>query len=316
VFRNMGLEPGMRMAPIGAPSEHHLSRQLFAAFRAGPGGAPHLSVTMPVEHVVEALNEYQPDALLGYPSMHGILAEEQLQGRLHISPRVAGAGAEPVTEDVSRRIDAAWGIRAASIYASTEAPTMAAASAESPTLEQLEDFVIVEPVDEGNRPVAPGEPSAKVLVTNLVNRAQPLIRYELSDAVTPAGGANPASRPWARLARVEGRAADTLELPARDGGTVQVHPVRIGRPFGAVSEVRQFQVIHDHTGILVRVVPREHAPAKTLARVEAALIAELDSAGALPPPVRVEAVPEIEREPGPAAKFRLVKSLVGARPVG
>ena len=143
VFRNMGLAPGMRMAPIGAPSEHHLSRQLFAAFRAGPDAAPYLSVTTPIEEIVDALNEYQPDALIGYPSLHGILAEEQLQGRLRIAPTVVGCGAEPITEDVRRRIDAAWGIRAHSIYASTEAPTLAAASADSPTLELLEDFVIV-----------------------------------------------------------------------------------------------------------------------------------------------------------------------------
>src|SRR5437763_6565486 len=71
LFRNMGLAPGMRMAPIGAPGEHHLSRQLFAAFRAGPDAAPYLSVTMPLEQIVDELNQYEPDALIGYPSMHG-----------------------------------------------------------------------------------------------------------------------------------------------------------------------------------------------------------------------------------------------------
>jgi phenylacetate-coenzyme A ligase PaaK-like adenylate-forming protein len=41
-------------------------------------------------------------------------------------------------------------------------------------------------------PFKPREPSANVLVTNLVNSAQPLIRYELSDSITPA--ASPARR--------------------------------------------------------------------------------------------------------------------------
>jgi phenylacetate-coenzyme A ligase PaaK-like adenylate-forming protein len=312
----MALAPGMRMAPIGAPSEHHLSRQLFAAFRAAPGSAPELSVTSPIEEIVHALNEYQPDALIGYPSMHGILAEEQLQGRLRIAPTVVAAGAEPVTDDVRRRIDAAWGIRAHSIYASTEAPTLAAASLDSPALELLEDFVVVEAVDESNRPVAPGEPSAKVLVTNLVNSAQPLIRYELSDSVTPAGGANPAGRPWARLTRVEGRLADTLELPARDGGMVSVHPVRMGEPFAAVPDVRQFQIVHDEAGLTARVVLRDSSPPDTLERVRSGVLAQLEAVGAAPPPLEVEAVAEIEREPGPAAKFRLVKSVVGARRLG
>ena len=40
---------------------------------------------------------------------------------------------------------------------------------------------IVELVDADNRPVPPGVPSARVLVTNLTNLTQPLIRYELND---------------------------------------------------------------------------------------------------------------------------------------
>jgi phenylacetate-CoA ligase len=316
VFGNMGLAPCMRMAPIGAPSEYHLTRQLFAAFRAGPDGAPSLSVTTPLDELVAALNEYQPDALAGYPSIHGALAEEELQGRLRIAPRVIAAGAEPTTEDVRRRIDAAWGIRPSVVYATTEVPVIAAASAESPTLELLEDFALVEAVDEYNRPVGPGEPSAKLLVTNLVNHAQPLIRYELSDVVTPAGGPNPAGRPWGRLTRVEGRAADTIELSAHGGGKVSIHPVRIGEPFAAVPDVHQFQVLHDDFGIEVRVVLRKSAAPDALERVHSALLAELEAAGALPPPIHVKAVAEIEREPGPAAKFRVVKSALSSRRLG
>jgi len=43
------------------------------------------------------------------------------------------------------------------------------------------DLCIVELVGADNRPVTPGVPSAKVLVTNLYNVTQPLIRYELTD---------------------------------------------------------------------------------------------------------------------------------------
>jgi phenylacetate-coenzyme A ligase PaaK-like adenylate-forming protein len=171
-------------------------------------------------------------------------------------------------------------------------------------------------VDEQNRPVEPGEPSAKVLVTNLINRAQPLIRYELSDSVTPAGGPNPAGRPWARLARVEGRLADTIELPVRDGGTVKVHPIRIGEAFAALPDVLQFQVLHDESGITARVVLRNSVPLDTLDRVRSALLAQFEAADAVSPPVDVESVSQLEREPGPAAKFRLVKSTVGSRRIG
>jgi phenylacetate-coenzyme A ligase PaaK-like adenylate-forming protein len=46
------------------------------------------------------------------------------------------------------------------------------------------DWVILEPVDAAYQPVAVGQPSQKVLLTNLANRVQPIIRYEMGDSVT------------------------------------------------------------------------------------------------------------------------------------
>jgi phenylacetate-CoA ligase len=66
-----------------------------------------------------------------------------------------------------------------------------------------EDLVLVETVDEANQPVPPGVPAAKVLVTNLANYAQPLIRYEVTDRVTLSSEPCPCGRPFARIARVD-----------------------------------------------------------------------------------------------------------------
>jgi hypothetical protein len=52
---------------------------------------------------------------------------------------------------------------------------------------------------------------------------------------------------------------------------------------------------------------RTRAPGK----ITAGLHAALEAAGAVPPPIEVEPVAEIEREPG-AAKMKLVKSAVGS----
>ena len=308
VLGNAGIAPEMRVAAIGAPSDLHWSRQLFETLRAGREGAPSLSVVTPLEETVGALNAYRPEALLGYPTLLGVLAEEQLAGRLGIEPAIVLCGGEATTADVARRLAEAWAVVPTIVYPTTESPIVACASRESAQLEIAEDFAIVEVVDAHERPVPPGTPGAKVLLTNLVNRVQPLIRYELSDAVTLAGGPNPAGRPYARIATVEGRAADTLELPARAGGTVLVHPVRLGEPLAAVPEVRQFQIVHDGAGIAVRAVLRDPAAAEVLGRVRAGLEATLSEAGAVPPPVRVEPVAQLEREPGPGAKLKLVKS--------
>ncbi len=80
------------------------------------------------------------------------------------------------------------------------------------------DWVILEPVEKDFHPTPAGEPSHTVLLTNLANRIQPLIRYDLGDSVLmrpdscPCGSSLPAIR-------VAGRHDDVLRLKAADGRT-------------------------------------------------------------------------------------------------
>jgi phenylacetate-coenzyme A ligase PaaK-like adenylate-forming protein len=177
-------------------------------------------------------------------------------------------------------------------------------------MDVMEDLVVVEVVDERDRPVPPGVPGHKVLLTSLVSRVQPLLRYELTDSATLAGGPNPLGLPYARIAAVDGRSDDVVTLPAARGGQVAVHPFRLRAPFSELLEVRQYQVVHEPARLLVKVALRDAAPADTPVRVRDALARELREAGADPPPIRVTVVPGIERDPGHGAKFKLVISTV------
>lgn len=167
---------------------------------------------------------------------------------------------------------------------------------------------MLEVVDDDNRPVPPGTPGAKVLLTNLENYTLPLIRYELADRVTVSPEPNPAGRPYRHLAAIEGRTADTLTFAGRAGGTVAIVPLRLGAPFAALPTVRQFQVVHEAGGLEVRVVLDPEAPTDTVDRVRRLVVGALEDAGALPPPLRVTPVAELEREPGAAAKLKLIVS--------
>ncbi len=62
-------------------------------------------------------------------------------------------------------------------------------------LHVAEDVVVLEVVDELGLPVPPGTPGYKVLVTSLIGRTVPLIRYELADSVTLAAGRIRAAAP-------------------------------------------------------------------------------------------------------------------------
>ena len=168
---------------------------------------------------------------------------------------------------------------------------------------------MVEVVDEHDDAVPPGTPGAKVLITNLVNFAQPLIRYEISDAVTLAAGNNPTGRPYRRIAAIDGRTVEVLHLPARDGGQAAVHPSVLGAAFASSPEVHQYQFVYDGRVLQARVVLDPDAPAEVLDRLRRSLERAIAATGALPPSIEIRPVTALRREPGPGQKIMLVKTV-------
>jgi phenylacetate-CoA ligase len=182
-----------------------------------------VSVTTPIDELSAALEAYQPEVIGGYPSVISLLAEEQHRGRLAIAPRVVLTTSEVLTDAAAARIASAWTAPVQG-YFTTEVGVVAAGSLDHVGMHVCEE-AIVEVVDERGRPVAPGSLGSKLLLTNLVNRTQPLIRYELTDAVQLAADADPSGRPFERIVRIDGRSDDTLRLPATGGGEVIVRTV-------------------------------------------------------------------------------------------
>ena len=307
-LRVQGIPPDARVLGIGAPTPLHITKRLFAELRAGRADAPRLAVTTPLRDVVEALNADQPEALITYPSFVRRLAEEQQSGRLRIAPRQFCSVAETLTQDVRDLAREAWGAAVTNAYATTETALIGAECPWTSGLHVFEDLLVLEVVDENDRPVPPGVAGQKLLVTTLFNRTLPFIRYELSDLVTVAEGPCPCGRPHLRLASVQGRREDVLTLPARNGGQVRVHAVQLREPLLRMPEVRQFQFSPRPGGLLVRVVLRDTPSAEEVLRsVRRAIAAELDQAGAAVEELTVEAVAEIGRA-GTGAKEKLVSA--------
>ncbi len=307
-FARLGMTPETRIVGVGAPSALHLSQQVIAAMQAGRGGAPRISVATPLDEMVAALEAYDPEVIGGYPSVIALLAEEQLQGRLAIAPRVVLTTSEVLTEDAAARIEAAW-TKPVEGYFTTEVGVVAAGSLDHVGLHLCEE-AIVEVVDEDNRPVPAGALGSKVLLTNLVNHTQPLIRYELSDAVVVDDRPDPGGRPYDRITRIDGRSDDVLLLPAASGRDVAVHPYTLRSPFVQLLDVLQYQVVQRADELVVRIVVRAAAPRDLPEKVQGAIENALTRAGARFP-VRVQVADEIPREPGHAAKVKLVVSEAG-----
>jgi phenylacetate-coenzyme A ligase PaaK-like adenylate-forming protein len=111
--------------------------------------------------MVKALNSFQPEALTAYPSVAAALAEEQLQGRLRIAPALVATTSEVQAADMCRRMADAWGVEPLNFYGTTEALILAAGRPGQDGMDVLEDLVVVEIVDERNRPVPPASLGTK-----------------------------------------------------------------------------------------------------------------------------------------------------------
>lgn len=124
----VGVTGDTRLVAIGAPADVHITRQLFAAFQAGRQDVPRLSATTPLGEMTAALDAYRPEAVIGYASVLALLAQEQLEGRLSIRPRIAMATSEVLTDETVGWVEEAWGSPPLNVYAATEAPGIAMAS--------------------------------------------------------------------------------------------------------------------------------------------------------------------------------------------
>ena len=169
-------------------------------------------------------------------------------------------------------------------YAATEAPTIAASSPEHPELEIAEDVVVIEIVDENGIAVPPGQPGAKVLLTNLINYAQPLIRYELTDSVVESPLPNPAGRPWRCLLSVDGRTADILYFPGLDGRRSRSIPRYSGRLSHPLPRSVSTPLCTTRRACMLRLCWLKPPPTSENGCAES-LVAAVASTGAVPPEV-------------------------------
>lgn len=151
-----------------------------------------------LEEKVRILNEFQPEAISCYPSEMLMMALEQRKGKLNISPKGIACSAEMLTGETYEILRETFpGCRIINNYCMTEGGELAFMSG-CPHLHINTDWVILEPVDENRRDILDSDTWSKgVLVTDLANFVQPIIRYYVEDSVRispSACGENPFPR--------------------------------------------------------------------------------------------------------------------------
>jgi phenylacetate-CoA ligase len=288
-----GAPGGLLIGMVAAAAPVHSTGFAAATARGKPVTVMPVPATLPVAEAVARLNELQPSLLVGYPSRLAQLGAERGAGRLHISPRLVISTAEMLTDADRAAIMSGFGVPVVNTFASTEG--LVGNSAPGGTeLAFASDMCIAELVDEHGDPVPAGTPSAKVLMTNLHNFSQPMIRYELSDSLTACPPDPAHAYPHAT---VDGRDDGVFRY-----GPVVIHPLTVRTVLTASAAVIESQVRQTYQGIEVAVVTGGDLD---LGVLTTALADSLRRAGLASPQVAVRAVDAVARHPetGKARRF-------------
>jgi len=280
-----GLPPeGLVIGMVGAGSPVHSSGLASATATRPPVRLVPAPASLPVAEIVRRLNDAQPPALLAYAAKLAELAREQRDGRLTLNLRSVTSMSEAISPAERMAVTEAFGVPVIDMFVSTEG-LVGHSEPGGTVLTFAGDTCLAECADDEGRPVPDGVASSKVLVTNLHNLTQPLIRYELTDSFTPAG----TSEGGALRASVQGRSDDLFRY-----GEASVHPFVIGAPLLHDSAVREFQVRQTERGAdIVAVTDGDFDPSA----VVAAVARSLRQAGVAGPQVGFRRVGALDRDP-------------------
>lgn len=160
---------------------------------------------------------------------------------------------------------------------------------------------LVELLDPSGNPVPQGQDGA-VVVTNLLNRSMPLIRYKMGDVASLRGGACPCGRTLPLMNNISGRVADFL---VRKDGSVVAGVSLVERTLTKFPGVAQMQIVQeDLDNIVLRIAKDPNYSAAT----ESALVEEFKDSVGRHNHIRIEFVAAIPQEK--SGKFRFAISKV------
>ncbi|HLO15065.1 MAG TPA: hypothetical protein VK206_09560 [Anaerolineales bacterium] len=239
------IQKGGRQVALFATGGHFLGVTMIERRRrARPWRAKMsriISVLTPLHEIVKELNEFQPAMVGGYATMLLLLAEEQEAGRLHIEPALITSSGETLSPQGRKQIEIAFTCTVTESYGCSEA-TPLTITCRHQRLHVNSDWFILEAVDKSYEPVTAGQHSHTVLITNLANHVQPIIRYELGDSVTVDPDPCPCGSPLPSV-QVIGRTDEILAFHSLNGTSIRVLPLALWSVIKETPGVLRFQAI-------------------------------------------------------------------------
>jgi len=212
-----------------------------------------IDINTPVSNMIEELDNFKPEIIHAYPT---ILEEIYVYNLLHNSYKTRNKVNLIITASeylslTNRRIIKELYPKSSIIetYGNTECIHIAN-SCKHGTLHLNEDLVQLELIDEKYNllPLEPGVISNKILLTNLINTHQILIRYVVEDVIEILPSCKCGSRLTA--IKVHCRSNDIIYLANRFNNYVKILPDIIEQIFLNIPDLLIWQVIFSNYNIL------------------------------------------------------------------
>ncbi|HEY7125478.1 MAG TPA: F390 synthetase-related protein [Ktedonobacterales bacterium] len=298
----------------------------------------YFDLMTPLDEAIAALNDFQPQIIVGPPSLLGFLAEARAQGKLKAAPERLISVAEVLEPQDQERIASIFAVPVHQIYQCTEGflamscvegalhiqedivalqfeplsdasvSTPGTADSAPPASVSLESSASESPSAEGQSTNIPTE-RVTPIITDLWRKTQPIIRYRLNDVLQLDPQPCRCGSSFRVIRAIEGRADDLCYFDTQMGGERPFYPDSIRRMVLLASQaIADYQVFQEGRGHLrIHLVVTSGAAFDTVAdEVRASVAATLAQYDCRPATVQIESglvpVP-------PGAKRRRVRRL-------
>jgi phenylacetate-CoA ligase len=257
-----------------------------------------------LERFRERYEAKRPKVLYAYSTVLAAFAAHLRKHGMRHRPQILIATAEVMNDENRALIESVFGIPVTMYYGSREVAMIAAECAAHDRLHfhPWSSVVEFDPIGD-----TPDGPAYRLLITDLLNFGQPLIRYDTGDCVTLPDTPCSCGRPFPAAKKILGRVCEGILLP--EGGiipgiTLGTQMAQMGHNFRAIARVQFVQKSLGHIHLRYAVQREDAAKSQELSAICEAIDALMNE------PVRwtLEQVPEIPRER--SGKIRLCVSEV------
>ncbi len=170
-----------------------------------------ISPSLAINEIVGRLNHFQPDYLSGYSSFLFHLAKNKTELKLSITPQKIFGSGDAMTPAMKSTITDAFGVVPYNVYCATESPAMGMSCIQTDVFYLFNDWNIfdLDPINLGRQERIE---TGTLILTNLYNYTQPIIRYCMGDMISIHKDKRQGDLPFMQVDTIGGRVIESLQF--------------------------------------------------------------------------------------------------------